>query len=385
MRKLVIQTLCCLSIFAFFSINATAQTAGEGYGFKVEKACDATAVKNQQNTGTCWSFSTTSFVESELLRMDKGNYDLSEMYIVRQIYMEKAITYMRRQGKAQFSQGSLSHDVMTAIKKYGVVPEAAFNGLNNGDTYYNHSELVAVLKSMLDAMRKSSKGKLSNHWKPAIEAVLDVYLGEVPETFEYEGKTYDAKSFAKKAVGINPSDYIEISSYSHHDFYAPFVLEVPDNFSNGLYYNVPFADMERITDNAVNLGYTVAWDCDVSEKGFSSKNGVAVLPAKSWKDMTKEEAANVFKAPVKEQVVTQEMRQTTFDDQSTTDDHLMHITGIAKDKKGNKYYQVKNSWGEVSEFKGYLYASKAYFQLKTVAVMVHKDAIPSDIQKKLGI
>ncbi len=367
----------------FLTVALNAQTAG--YNFKVEKECAATSVKSQGKTGTCWSFSTTSFIESELIRIGKGEHDLSEMYTVRQIYLEKAMNYMRRQGKAQFSQGSLSHDVMIALKKYGAMPEAAFNGLNNGDKSYNHGELVSVLKAMLDAMRKSSKGKLSNHWKPAIEAVLDVYLGEVPEKFTYKGKSYTAATFSTEMLKINPSDYIEISSYQHHDFYQPFVLEVPDNFSNGLYYNVPLKDMERITDKAVTMGYTVAWDCDVSEKGFSSKNGMAILPAQPWSEMSKDEKKAVFEAPVKEMAVTQEMRQTTFDDQSTTDDHLMQITGIAKDSKGGKYYQVKNSWGERGDYKGYLYASQAYFQLKTVAVMVHKDCLPADIKKKLGL
>lgn len=305
------------------------------------------------------------------------------MFVVRQIYMDKATNYIRRQGKAQFSQGSLSHDVITTIRKHGAMPESAFDGLNNGDKVYNHSELSKVLKGMLDAMIKSSRGKLSNHWQAAIGAVLDVYLGEIPETFTYEGKEYTAKTFAAEVLEINPDDYIEITSYEHHPYYKPCVLEIPDNFSNGLYYNVPIKDMERITDNAVKMGYTVAWDCDVSEKGFSQKEGLAILPEKDWNEMTKEEKANAFKTPVKQKTVTQNMRQTTFDNYSTTDDHLMHITGIAKDAKGNSYYQVKNSWGERGKYKGYLYASKAYFQLKTVAVMVHKDCIPGDIKKKL--
>ena len=365
-----------------FNTQIVAQTAG--YNFTMEKSLSATPVKNQQNTGTCWSFSTTSFVESELIRIGKGEHDLSEMYTVRQIYLEKAMNYVRRQGKAQFSEGSLSHDVINIVRKYGAVPESAFNGLNNGDTKYNHSELEAVLQGMLDAMIKN-RGNLSNHWKKAVEAVLDVYLGEVPEEFKYDGKSYNPKSFADEVLEINPDDYVELTSYEHHPFYKICVLEIPDNFSNGFYYNVPIEDLEKITDNAVTLGYTVAWDCDVSEKGFSQKNGLAILPAKSWNDMTKDEKEEVFKSPVEQQKVDQTMRQSTFDNYSTTDDHLMHITGIAKDSKGNRYYQVKNSWGERGAFDGYLYASKAYFQLKTVAVMVHKDAIPSQIKEKLGL
>ncbi len=382
MKKIHLTLGTILLLTLCFNTQTIAQTAG--YNFKLEKALSATPVKNQQNTGTCWSFSTTSFVESELIRIGQGEHDLSEMYTVRQIYLEKALNYIRRQGKAQFSEGSLSHDVINIVRKYGAVPESAFNGLNNGDIKYNHSELEAVLQGMLDGMIKN-KGNLSNHWKNAVEAILDVYLGEVPAEFKYNEKSYDAKSFADKVLKINPNDYIELTSYEHHPFYKACVLEIPDNFSNGFYYNVPLADLEKITDNAVTLGYTVAWDCDVSEKGFSQKNGLAILPAKSWNDMTKDEKKAAFKVPVPQMEVDQAMRQSTFDNYSTTDDHLMHITGIAKDSKGDSYYQVKNSWGERGEFDGYLYASKAYFQLKTVAVMVHKDAIPTQIKEKLGL
>ena len=382
MKKIHLTLGTILLLTLCFNTQTIAQTAG--YNFKMEKALSATPVKNQQNTGTCWSFSTTSFVESELIRIGQGEHDLSEMYTVRQIYLEKALNYIRRQGKAQFSEGSLSHDVINIVRKYGAVPESAFNGLNNGDIKYNHSELEAVLQGMLDGMIKN-KGNLSNHWKNAVEAILDVYLGEVPAEFKYNEKSYDAKSFADKVLKINPDDYIELTSYEHHPFYKVCVLEIPDNFSNGFYYNVPLADLEKITDNAVTLGYTVAWDCDVSEKGFSQKNGLAILPAKSWNDMTKDEKKAAFKVPVPQMEVDQAMRQSTFDNYSTTDDHLMHITGIAKDSKGDSYYQVKNSWGERGEFDGYLYASKAYFQLKTVAVMVHKDAIPTQIKEKLGL
>lgn len=382
MKKIHLTLGTILLLTLCFNTQTIAQTAG--YNFKMEKALSATPVKNQQNTGTCWSFSTTSFVESELIRIGQGEHDLSEMYTVRQIYLEKALNYIRRQGKAQFSEGSLSHDVINIVRKYGAVPESAFNGLNNGDIKYNHSELEAVLQGMLDGMIKN-KGNLSNHWKNAVEAILDVYLGEVPAEFKYNEKSYDAKSFADKVLKINPNNYIELTSYEHHPFYKACVLEIPDNFSNGFYYNVPLADLEKITDNAVTLGYTVAWDCDVSEKGFSQKNGLAILPAKSWNDMTKDEKKAAFKVPVPQMEVDQAMRQSTFDNYSTTDDHLMHITGIAKDSKGDSYYQVKNSWGERGEFDGYLYASKAYFQLKTVAVMVHKDAIPTQIKEKLGL
>ncbi|MFT4665427.1 MAG: bleomycin hydrolase [Polaribacter sp.] len=346
-----------------------------GYAFQLEKGLNCTAIKSQGNTGTCWSFATSSFLESELLRIGKEPFDLSEMYVVRNIYKEKARNYVLRQGKANFSQGSLSHDVINAAKKYGLVPETAYSGKTDPDQKHNHGEMAAVLKGMLDGVLKQKR--LSDKWMKVLDAAMDIYLGAAPEQFSYEGKTYDPKSFAKDN-GINPDDYISLTSYTHHDFYDEFILEIPDNFSNGAFHNLPMDELMTVFDNAIKNGYSVAWDGDVSEKGFSSKEGMAVLPVDTKRK-------DLFEQPGKEVEVDQALRQRTFESYATTDDHLMHLTGIAKDKKGTKYYLIKNSWGEIGPEKGYLYMSEAYAKLKTVAIMVHKDAVPKNILEKLDI
>lgn len=362
----------------FLGLNYSIQAQ---YNFKIEKRIEATSVKNQQNTGTCWSFSTASFFESELMRLGKGEHNISEMFVVYNIYVEKALNYVRRQGDAGFGQGSLGHDLSYVLKKYGMMPEQIYNG-KNGMNSHNHSEMEALLKAHLEAVVKMKKP--SPRWLEAYKAILDTYLGEIPEKFTYQKKEYTAKSFAQ-SMGVNPDDYVEITSYSHEPFYSEFVLQIPDNFSNGSYYNVPMEELEKITDNAVEKGYSLTWDCDVSEKGFSHRNGMAIIPNQSWKSMSKEAKEAAFKNPVEEKKISQELRQETYENYSTTDDHLMHIIGSAKDAKGNAYYLVKNSWGESNVFSGLLYASKAYFQLKTISIMVHKEAIPKDIAKKMGL
>jgi bleomycin hydrolase len=367
-----------LVVILFFAIQLHAQVAVETepkYEFSIDKKVESTEVKSQDRTGTCWSFATASFLESEMIRKGKGVQDLSEMFVVRNIYRDKAKNYVLRQGKANFSQGSLAHDLIRVAKKHGVVPESVYSGKLDGENIHNHSEMEAVLKGMLDGVL--TQKRLSTKWPVAFDCVVDTYLGEVQEEFTYNGKTYTPKAFAKE-MDINPDDYVSITSYTHQPYYEPFVLEIPDNYSNGSFYNVPIAELESIVDNAIKNGFSVAWDGDVSEKGFSAKNGIAVLP-------TDEKREDLFTNPSDELEVTQEMRQETFESYATTDDHLMHLTGIAKDQKGTKYYLIKNSWGEISDYKGYLYMSEAYFDLKTVAVLVHKDAIPKAIAKKLAL
>lgn len=367
MKKNLITTIG-LILFVFSSSFAQ-------YNFEIIYNCECTSVKNQQRTGTCWSYSTVSYLESELIRMGKPTFDLSEMHVVRNIYSDKARNYVLRQGKANFSQGSLGHDVMRAYKMNGIVPESVFSGLREGETVHDHSEMEAALKGMLDGIVKSKKP--SSKWQNGFEAVMDVYMGDCPETFVYEGKKYTPQSFASD-LGINPDDYISFTSYSHHPFYEKCILEIPDNYSNGSYFNVPIEDFQTIVDHAMENNFTVAWDGDVSEKGFSAKNGLAILPAdKNRKDK--------FEVPGEEVNVTQELRQQTFMNYSTTDDHLMHITGMAKDQKGTKYYIIKNSWGEISDYKGYLYMSAPYFDLKTVGFLVHKDAVPKEILAKISL
>jgi bleomycin hydrolase len=345
------------------------------YEFTIEKELKCTDVKNQQRTGTCWSFSTISFIEAELMRLGEGEYDLSEMYMVRNIYKDKARNYVLRQGNANFSQGSLNHDVMRALEMAGAVPESVYSGLKEGDRYHDHSEMEAALKGFLDGVLASKRP--SEKWPAAFEAIIDQYMGAVPESFSYNSKTHTPESF-KKALPINPDDYVSLTSFAHHPFYETFILEIPDNYSNGSYFNVPLDELQAITDYALSNGYTVAWDGDVSEKGFSAGDGLAILPENENDD-------DKFKSPVDEVEVTQENRQQAFENFSTTDDHLMHLTGLAKDQNGQTYYITKNSWGEISDYEGFLYMSAPYFRMKTVGLMVHKDAIPADIASKLNL
>lgn len=359
-----------LSMLTIFACSAFAQ-----YQFEETNKVACTAVKNQQRTGTCWSFSTVSFLESELMRMGQPGIDLSEMYIVRNIYQDKARNYVLRQGKANFSQGSLAHDVIRAYKMGGIVPESVFDGKVEESDMHDHSEMEVALKGMIDGIIKQKRP--TPRWAGGVDAIMDIYMGDVPEKFAYEGKDYTVESFTK-SLKINPDDYLSFTSYTHHPFFEECILEIPDNYSNGSYINLQMGDLERIVDNALANGFTVSWDGDVSEKGFSSKNGIAVLPVD-------EKREDLFTKPGPEIKVTQELRQKTFMNYSTTDDHLMHIVGTAKDQNGTKYYIIKNSWGEISEYKGYLYMSAAYFRLKTVGVLVHKEAVPKVMWEKLEI
>lgn len=359
--SLILACICCNSVFG-------------QYQFTNDIKLNCTSVKSQDQTGTCWSFSTSSFLESELMRMGKGEYDLSEMFIVRNIYMDKARNYLLRQGKANFSQGSLAHDVIRAFSMFGIVPESVFAG-KAAEAKHDHGEMEAGLKGFLDGIL--TQKKIGSKWKPAVSAILDAYFGAVPENFQVGSKKFTAETFAE-SFQINPDDYVSITSFAHHPFYEKFILEIPDNYSNGSFYNVPLDELERIVDNALKKGYSISWDGDVSEKGFSAKNGVAIMPAAP-------EREDLFQKPGKEINVTQENRQEAFESLLTTDDHLMHLLGTARDQAGNKYYLIKNSWGEVSEYKGFLYMSAAYFRMKTISVLVHKNAIPEDLIKKMGV
>ncbi|MGI9517479.1 MAG: aminopeptidase C [Pirellulaceae bacterium] len=334
------------------------------YTFTVEKSLECTDVETQGQTGTCWCFATASFIESELIRQGKGLHELSEMFVVKNIYNDKARNFLLRKGKTNFSEGALAHDFINAAGRHGLVPDEVYSGLINGAESHNHSEMAAVLEGMLEALVQQRR--LSDDWDEAFQAVLDTYLGDSPQEFSYQGETYTPQSFAEH-VGFNADNYVSYTSYTHHPFDRPFVLEIPDNFSNGSFHNVPIDQLVDIIDNAIANGYTVAWDGDVSEKGFSGSKGVAVLPA----DPGRRDALTV---PGDELDVTQEMRQETFEEYSTTDDHLMHLVGIARDQHGTKYYIIKNSWGETGPHDGYLYMSEAYVRLKTVAILIHKDA-----------
>jgi len=371
------------SIFTFFGILffTFSLTAQEAYKFTDVINLDATPVISQGKTGTCWSFSTSSFLESEIIRLTGKEIDISEMYTVRNTYPKKADNYVMRQGKAQFSEGGLAHDVLVSVKEYGLVPVATFSGLFGADTNHNHAEMIAILTSMLDTYIKNPGKKLSPKWSASIEAILDIYLGENISEFTYEGKKYTPLQFSEM-LKINADDYVSITSYTNAPFYSKFILNIPDNFSNGSFYNVPIEDLVRTINNALENGYTVAIDCDVSEKTFSSKDGIAVIPANSANN--KKALQNIFP----EKKISQSYRQQEFENFNTTDDHLMHITGTVKDQNGTTYYKVKNSWGTNPDRtinEGYVYFSESYVMLKTISITLHKDVIPNGLAEKLKI
>ncbi len=356
-----------------------------GYKFTAVKTLAASPVQNQNKSGTCWVYSTNSFLESELKRMNKPVVDLSEMYVVRAGYLERAENYVRRQGAAAFGQGAENHDVMNIVQEYGIVPQSVYSGFLPESGYDKpvHGEMEAVLKAMLDAVVKNPDGKLSKLWMKAYTGALDAYLGAPPSNFTFEGKNYTPQSYFQ-SLGIVPSNYVALTSYTHHPYYQPFVLEVSDNWSNGMFYNLPIEELIQVADNAIDKGFTFAWASDVSEKTFSAKEGMAVMPSKPWEDMSQGERDSIWKAPVKEKWVSQDERQAAFNNLSTTDDHGMHATGIVKDQNGTAYYVIKNSWGTVKkEMAGYLYVSQPYFRYKTMSIMVHKDALPANIRQKL--
>ncbi len=358
---------------------------GSKYQFTIIKDNGALSVKNQNRSGTCWCFSTQSFLESELMRMGKGAIQLSEMYVVHNMYLEKARNYVRYQGHAQFGEGGEPHDVINAVRDFGIVPAEAYSGLPKGDSLPVMGEMDNVLKAMLDEVNKLHDGKLSPNWFKAYQGALDGYMGATPTQFEYKGKTYTPQSFAK-SLGINPDDYVEVTSFTHHPYYSKFALEVPDNWSGSQVYNVPLNELQQITDNAIQNGYTVEWGADVSEPGFGVKNySIAIMPQSETIAMTAKARDSIFTNPVPQKEITDTLRQKAFDNLSTTDDHGMQITGMAKDQLGTPYYIVKNSWGTSNYCKGYFYCSASYFRYKTTAIMVNKNAIPAELRKKMGL
>ncbi|MES2746795.1 MAG: C1 family peptidase [Bacteroidota bacterium] len=348
------------------------------YEFQTIKDIDANPVISQGNTGTCWSFSTTSFLEAEIIRLTGKHIDLSEMYNVRNTYPKKAWVYVMRQGKAQFGEGGLAHDVINSAADYGLVPQSVYSGKLSAEESYNHSEMTSVLEGMLKTYVSNPGKKLSPQWKESISAVLDSYMGKNVTDFTYEGKKYTPKSFLEMTK-IKPADYVTISSFTHEPFYTSFLLDIPDNFSNGLFYNLPLDEFVQNIDNALDKGYSIALDCDVSEATFSGKNGVAVVAEN-------ETDAKVIATEIKpEKNITPDYRQAEFENFSTTDDHLMHITGKVKDQKGNVYYKVKNSWGTKSGKDGFVYMSVAYLKLKAISVLLHKDGLTAKTKSALGI
>ncbi len=369
----------------------------EGYQFKTLIDLPTTSVKDQYRSGTCWSFSTLSFLESEMMRMGRKEVDLSEMFVVNVCYKAKADLAVRMHGEVNFAGGGAAHDILWAYRNFGMMPEEVYSGKQYGEDGHVHAELDNVLSSFVDAVIENKGRRLTTAWKPAFDAVVDAYLGAVPEKFTVDGNEYTPRTYADKVVGINPDDYVSITSFTHHPFYTQFMLEVPDNWLFGTMYNLPLDEMMAVVDNALANGYTIAWGADVSEQGFSFAKGVAVMPETNEKEMNGSERSRWEKldkserrqygldAPVTEVAVTQELRQKAFDNYETTDDHGMHIVGTAEDQNGTKYYKVKNSWNTDNVYDGYLYASEAFLRYKTLDILVHKDALPKDIRKKLGI
>ena len=383
MKSLILSCMLVFSASAVF---------GQGYQFTEVVTVPATPVKNQAATGTCWCFATTSFMESELLRMGKGTYDLSEMFIVRQKYMNQLQDNYLRRGEGNIGQGSLSHTFMNAYRQVGIVPEEVYTGINYNSERHNHSEMVRYMQALADVAVKA-KTRSPEYYK-LIDNLFDTYLGKLPEKFTYKGKEFTPKSFAE-SLGLNMDDYIELTSFTHHPYYVKFDVEVPDNWEHSLMYNLPLDEMMETVDHALTNGYTV------SEKGFSFTNGVAINPeVKKVEDLSNTDRARFeklgekdrleevfkFERPYPEVNVTPEVRQAGFESFVTTDDHLMHVTGITKDQNGTKYYITKNSWGtDRNKFGGYLNMSESFVRAKTIYVMVHKDVIPKAIKGKLGI
>ncbi len=398
MKHKLIIVLVTAAIVANTATTAVAQSnvIDSVYQIKDTKVLPATSIKDQNKSGTCWSFSAISFLESELLRKGKGEYDLSDMYPVYDCYMRKADKYVRMHGNAYFPAGGASSDVFDVLRMKGLMPESVFTGLNYDKDKHDHSEMDRALKAYLDAVVKGRE--ITTVWKKAYTAILSTYLGEAPAQFTENGKTYTPESYAKM-LELNADDYVAITSFSHYPFYSQYEKDVPDNWNKGMVYNVTLDEIMRIADNSIDKGYTLVWGGDVSERGFSWKNGIAIIADEQaddikgsdrdkWETMNDREridAAYKFEKIVPEKNITQESRQKDYDTWVSTDDHGMHIVGIAKDKNGNTYYKVKNSWNVSNPQKGYLYMSVPFFKAKMLDITVHKDAIPEDIRKKLGI
>lgn len=400
----MIKRLSALSLAAMMLANgATAQEkeekkAEEGFVFTTVKELPITPIKNQNKSGTCWAYSSLGFFEAELLRMGKGEYDLCEMYLAHKTYEDRATASVRMHGDISFTEGGSFNDAVYCMRHYGMIPETAMPkpGTPYGDTLANFTEMWPVVNGIVDGINNGKQKKLTPAWHKGVVAVLDTYLGAVPETFTVNGKTYTPKSY-QESLGLNMDDYVSLTSFTHHPFYEQFIIEVQDNWRWGQSYNLPIDEFMAVMENAVDKGYTFAWGADVSETGFT-RNGVAVCPDAehgadiTGTDMAKWTGLNIMekrkeltKKPLPEITVTQETRQQAYDNWETTDDHGMLIYGLAKDQNGKEYFMVKNSWGKAGKYDGVWYASKTFVKYKTLNILVHKDAIPKDIRKKLGI
>lgn len=397
MNKLIALAALGLCFSSVYAKGPKKDKNDEGFVFTTVKENPITSIKNQNRSSTCWSFSSLGYLESELLRLGKGEFDLSEMFVVHKTMEDRATNYVRYHGDSSFSPGGSFYDIVYCYENYGMVPQEAMPGIMYGDSLPVHNELDAVAEAYVKAIGKGNFSKLTPVWKKGLSSIYDTYLGECPKEFTYKGKTYTPRSFADEVLGLNMDDYVSLTSYTHHPFYQKFNIEIQDNWRNALSYNLPIDELMAVMDNAVKNGYTFAWGSDVSEQGFT-RDGIAVCPdaAKGaeltgsdmarWTGMSQaDKRKELTSKPMPEITVTQEMRQEAFDNWETTDDHGMLIYGIAKDQNGKEYFMVKNSWGESGKYKGIWYASKAFVAYKTMNILVHKDAIPADIAKKLGL
>ena len=391
MKKLFVLAVLALGF-------AAAASAQEGYKFTDQKVVKTVPITNQYKSGTCWCYSTLSYLEEEIMAVGGEQMTLSQMWVVRHAYFDKAVKYVRLHGNLNFAVGGAAHDVTEMIAKYGIVPREVYTGQNYGTELPEFNEIDDVLKAYVEAIIKNGNGKLTPVWQDGLNAILDTYFGKRPETFTYKGKEYTPKSFAE-SLPIKMEDYIEISSYTHHPFYSTFILEVPDNWMWHSMYNLPVGEMMQVLDAALEAGRPVAWGTDVSEKGFSRTKAIGVIPeeveknsigsdAERWGKLTdaeKQAMINNLEGPMKEKTITQEMRQEAYDNYLTTDDHGMVIVGTATDQAGNPFYKVQNSWGENGPYKGFYYFSRPFVEYKTMDIMVNKNIVPKEILKKLGL
>lgn len=393
--KKILGFIMCGALF-FPAMAQVTNKPGSQYQFKEIHSVDKTAVRDQCRTGTCWSYSTLSFFESELIKMGKGSHDLSEMFVARNAYVEKAITFVRMGGKHQFDEGGEGHDIPFIIEKYGIVPESVYSGLVNGKTRHNHNQLMSVLKPVVEAIAKEKPGQIGPEWIQAVEGILDAYLGKIPESFEYQGKTYTPQTFAK-SLGLNMNDYAMLTSFTHHPYYQTFAIEVPDNWSMQTAWNLPLDELMATVNESLEKGHSIAWATDVSEKGFSFRDALAIAPQhdslikkigkddRLFNNAGAEKKGDAFNKPIVEKTIDSKLRQEAFDNQSTTDDHGMHIVAkYMEETSQTPYYLVKNSWGIDNPANGYLYASENYLKYKTISILVNKNGVPKNIKKKMG-
>ena len=392
-----------LALVAFAAIGASAAEKTDSVNknkpvFTVVKENPITSIKDQNRSGTCWDYSTLSFFEAEILKATGKTYDLCESFVANKNYMDRAVQVVRLHGDCQFSQGGSAYDVLYVLKNYGICPEDAmpFPGSLYGDSLNNFNEFFGQLEPYVAGISKSTAKKISGQWKVGLQGILDAYLGECPEKFNYQGKSYTPKTFAA-SLGLDWNNYVSVTSYSHHPYYTQYAVEVQDNWRNPLSWNLPMEDMARIIDNAVINGYTVAWGGDVSEPGFTRKGLAYFYDTKKMENLAGSDMARWLKltpakrtsivdslgCTVPELTPTPEQRQERFDNWELTDDHGMLIYGIAKDQNGKEYYMVKNSWGESGDYKGIWYMTKNFIVANTMDYLVNKNAIPKDILKKM--